>query len=198
MWSVLCRVLGLQMQISINWITCQPLWPIKGVNNSVLLMTGNYNTACCGSVAQLWPTLFNSMDYSRPVFPAHHRLLELAQTRPLNQWCHPTIWASVIPFSCLQSFPASGSFLMNQLFASGGQSIEASASASVLSMNIQSCVCVLVTQSMSDSVRQSVRLGHSMDCSPPGSPVHGIFQARMLAWVAIPFSRGSSQPKDRM
>ena len=49
---------------------------------------------------------------------------------PLNWWCHPTISFSVIPFfSCLQPFPASGSFLMNQLFASGGQSIGASASA---------------------------------------------------------------------
>ena len=57
---------------------------------------------------------------------------------PLNRWCHPTIFSSVIPFSsCLQSFPASGSFQMSQLFASGGQSIGASASASVLPMNIQ-------------------------------------------------------------
>ena len=56
---------------------------------------------------------------------------------PLSQWCHPTISSSVIPFSCLQSFPASGSFQMNQLFASGGQSIGVSASASVLPMNIQ-------------------------------------------------------------
>ena len=56
----------------------------------------------------------------------------------LSRWCHPTISSSVIPFSsCLQSFPASGSFLMNQLFTSGGQSIGASALASVLPMNIQ-------------------------------------------------------------
>ena len=56
---------------------------------------------------------------------------------PLSQWCHPTISSSVIPFSCPQSFPASGSFQMSQLFASGGQSIGVSASASVLPMNIQ-------------------------------------------------------------
>ena len=57
---------------------------------------------------------------------------------PLNQWCHPTISSSVIPFSShLQSFPASGSFQMSQFFPSGGQSIRASASASVLPMNIQ-------------------------------------------------------------
>ena len=53
-------------------------------------------------------------------------------------WCHPAISSSVVPFSsCPQSLPASGSFLMSQLFASGGQSIGVSASASVLPMNTQ-------------------------------------------------------------
>ena len=55
----------------------------------------------------------------------------------LSQWCHPTILSSVIPFTPLQSFPASGSFPMSQLFESSGQSIGASASASVLPVNIQ-------------------------------------------------------------
>ena len=54
---------------------------------------------------------------------------------PLSQWCHPIISSSVIPFSCLQSFP--GPFSMSQFFTSGGQSIRALASASVLPMNIQ-------------------------------------------------------------
>ena len=54
---------------------------------------------------------------------------------PLSQWCHPTISSSVVPLSHLQSFPASGSFSVSQFFASGGQSIRASAS--VLPMNIQ-------------------------------------------------------------
>ena len=57
---------------------------------------------------------------------------------PLSWWCHPTISFSVVPFSSrLQSFPASGSFQMSQLFTSGGKSIGVSASASVLPMNIQ-------------------------------------------------------------
>ena len=57
---------------------------------------------------------------------------------PLNRRCHPTFLSSVVPFSsCLQSFPASGSFPMSQFFTSGGQSIGVSASASVLPMNIQ-------------------------------------------------------------
>ena len=59
-------------------------------------------------------------------------------SHPLSQWCHPAISSSVVPFSsCLQSFSASGSFLMSQFFTSGGQSIGVSASASVLPMNIQ-------------------------------------------------------------
>ena len=56
---------------------------------------------------------------------------------PLSQWRHPTISSSIIPFSCLQSFPASGSFPNSLLFASGGQSIRASASATVFPKNIQ-------------------------------------------------------------
>ena len=58
--------------------------------------------------------------------------------RPLSRWCHPTISSSVTLFSsCLQSFPASGSFPVSQLFASGGQSIRASGSATVLLVNSQ-------------------------------------------------------------
>ena len=73
-----------------------------------------------------------------PGFPVHHQLLEPTHSCPSHQWCHPTISSSVVPFSShLQSFPASGSFPLSQLFASGGQSIGASASASVLPMNIQ-------------------------------------------------------------
>ena len=57
---------------------------------------------------------------------------------PLSRWCHPTISCSVVPFfSSLQSFPASGSFPMSQLFAWGSQRTGVSASASVLPMNIQ-------------------------------------------------------------
>ena len=56
---------------------------------------------------------------------------------PSSQWCYPTISSSVVSSSHLQSFPASGSFPMSQFFASGGQSIGVSASASVLPMNIQ-------------------------------------------------------------
>ena len=61
-----------------------------------------------------------------------------SNSRPSSWWCHPTISSSVIPFSsCLQSFPASGSFSISQFFASGSQSVGVSASASGLPMNIQ-------------------------------------------------------------
>ena len=67
-------------------------------------------------------------------FPVLHCLWEFAQTRPLNWWCLPTFSFSVISFtSCLQSFPASGSFPMSQFFASGDQI----ASASVLPRTLQ-------------------------------------------------------------
>ena len=59
-------------------------------------------------------------------------------SRPLSQWCHPTIPSSIVPFSsCPLSFPASGSFPVSWFFASGSQSIGASSSASVFPMNIQ-------------------------------------------------------------
>ena len=84
-------------------------------------------------------------DSLRPHEPQHARPSCLSPTPrvypnscPLNPWCHPTISSSVVPFSShLQSFPASGSFPMSQLFALGGQSIGVSASTSVLPMNTQ-------------------------------------------------------------
>ena len=78
------------------------------------------NLYCCFSVAQLCLTPWTC-----------------SNSCPSNRWCHLTIASSVIPSSCCQSFPASGSFIMSWLFASGGQSIGASASASVLPVNIQ-------------------------------------------------------------
>ena len=76
------------------------------------------------------------MEWRAPGLPVYHLLPEFAQTHA-NRGGDPTISSSVVPFSsCLQSFPASVSFPMSQLFTSGGQSIGVSASASVLPMNI--------------------------------------------------------------
>ena len=78
------------------------------------------------SVAQSCPTLCDPMDCSTPDFPLHHQLPELAQTHVHRvSDVIQTISSSVIPFSsCLQSCPASGSFLMSQFFASSGQVLE--------------------------------------------------------------------------
>ena len=82
----------------------------------------------------LWP---HEPQHTRPPCPSPTSGVH-PNPCPLSQWCHPTISSSVVPFfSCLQSFPASGSFPMSQLFASGGQSIGISASTSVLPMNTQ-------------------------------------------------------------
>ena len=90
------------------------------------------------SVLQPCLTLGNPMDCSiRPSWPSPTPRT-CSNPCPSSQWCYPTISSSVIPFSShLQPFPASGSFPMRQFFTSGGQSIEASTSASVLPMNIQ-------------------------------------------------------------
>ena len=74
--------------------------------------------------------------HTRPLCPSPSPGV-CSNSGPLSRWCHPTISSSVVPLSfCLQSFPASGSSPMSQFFTSGGQSIEASASALVLPKNI--------------------------------------------------------------
>ena len=76
----------------------------------------------------LWP---HRLQHARLPCPSPS-LRACSNSCPLSRWCHPTILSAVIPFSFLQSFPASGSFLMSQLFTSGGQSIGGLAWASVL------------------------------------------------------------------
>ena len=109
---------------------------LKPCSGSPFLWKQTQSISSVQSLSHVW--LCDFMDCSKPGFPVHHQLLELTQTHihqvgDAIQLSHP-----VHPFSsCLQSFPASGSFLVSQFFASGGQSIEVSASASVLPMNIQ-------------------------------------------------------------
>ena len=125
-----------------------------------------FETVLCGSVSLLAHDLPNcinflsvsvillsSVQFSRSVMSDSLRPHERQHARPpcpspipwvhpkpcpLSRWCHPTISSSVIPFSsCLQSFPASGSFPMSQFFTSGGQNIGVSASTSVPPVNTQ-------------------------------------------------------------
>ena len=80
----------------------------------------------------LWP---RESQHTRPPCPSPTPGV-YPNSRPSSQWCHPAISSSVVPiYSCPQSLPASGSFPISQLFASGGQTIGVSASASVLPMN---------------------------------------------------------------
>ena len=103
------------------------------------IATGDATSVQFSSVAQLYPILCDLMNRSMPGMPVHHQLPRVyTNSCPLSQWCHPTISSSVGPFSShLQSFPASESFPVSQLFLSGGQSFGASASTSVLPMNTQ-------------------------------------------------------------
>ena len=89
------------------------------------------------SVAKLCPTLRpHGLQDTRPPCPSPAPGA-CSNSDASSRWCHPTISSSVIPFSCPQSFPASGSFPISQFFSSGGQSIGVSASTSVLPMIIQ-------------------------------------------------------------
>ena len=104
-------------------------------------------------------------------------------SRLLSRWCHPAVSSSVIPFSSyLQSFPASRSFPVSQPFALGSQSIGVSTSILPISVVLVALLCPILCK--------------PMDCSPLGSSVHGILQAKILEWVAIPFTSNSSQPGD--
>ena len=79
----------------------------------------------------------HELQYARPPCPSPSPGVD-SNSCPSSRWCHPAISSSVIPsFSCPQSLPAPGSFPVSQLFASGGQSIGVSATASVLPMNTQ-------------------------------------------------------------
>ena len=105
-----CSIMSMRKTIlTVCYVLSSPRL-IKSVSQSV------------SSVTQSCLILCDPMDCSMPDFPIHHQLPEFTQTHV--PWVsNPSISSSVIPFSCLQSFPASGSFQMSQLFVSGGQSI---------------------------------------------------------------------------
>ena len=113
--------------------------PMSGHNGPFNLTNFHFISVQFNSATQSCLILCDSMNCSTPGLPVHHQLPEFTQNScPLSWWCHPTISSSVVPFfSCPQSFPASESFPIRQLFSSGGQSIGVSASASVLPKNTQ-------------------------------------------------------------
>ena len=128
---------------------------------------------------------------------------------PLSQWCHLTISSSVIPFSSyLQSFPASGSFPMSLFFASGGQSIRASASASVLPMNNQGWFSLgltglisLLSKGLSRVFSSTTVWKHQFLGAQPSlwsnSQSHAWLLGRPQIWLDVPLclSKGESFPE---
>ena len=107
---------------------------IHKLKTTKLYTLGKFQFSCSVVSDSLRP---HEPQHSRPPCPSPTPGV-YSNSCPLSRWCHPTILSSVIPFSsCPQSFPASGSFQMSQLFPSGGQSIGVSASTSVLPMNTQ-------------------------------------------------------------
>ena len=111
------------------WLQCQWINVLIKVS-----LNNNQFSSVAQSCLSLQP---HELQHTRPPCPSPTPRVH-PNPCPLSQWCHPTISSSVIPFfSCPQSLPASESFPMSQLFASGDQSIGVSASTSVLPMNTQ-------------------------------------------------------------
>ena len=164
------------------------------------------------------------MDCCTPGLPVHHKF---SDSCALSQWCHPTISPSVVLFSFhLQSFPALGSFQMSHRWPkywSFSFNISPSSEYSGLIsfrmdwldlLAVQGALkLVLQNHSSKASFHGAIKIDQITneyhfvcicvncsvvsDCSPLGSSVHGILQAIILEWIAIPFSRGSSWPRDR-
>ena len=113
------------------------LWSLKNIH--MLFVHIQFSSAQFSSVTQSCPTLCDPHGLQHARLPCPSPTPRACSNScPSSWWCYSTILTSVVPFaSCLQSFPASGSFPMSQFFASSGQSIGTSASASVLPMKIQ-------------------------------------------------------------
>ena len=130
-WGWTLRAVSALGRVNFKRLTCIGN-PLKE-NNIYILSQTSVQFSCSVVSDSLQP---HGLQHCRlPCPSASPRLC--SDSCPLSWWCYPTISSSVTPLSCLQSFPASGSFPMKQLFTSGGPSIRASASASVLPMNIQ-------------------------------------------------------------
>ena len=126
------------------------------------------------SVVSLRP---HGLPHARPPCPSPNPGA-CSNSCPSSQRCHPTISSSVIPFSsCLQSFPASGSFPMSQFFTLGNQSVGASASASVVPMNIQDWLPLGLTGLISLQFK-----GLSRVFSNTTVQKHHFFGAQLSSW----------------
>ena len=139
----------------------------------------------------------HGLQHARPPCPSPTRRV-YSNSCPLSQWSHPTISSSVVPFSSsLQSFPASGSFQVSQLFTSGGQSIGVSASTSVLPMNIQDWFPLGLTRSPCcprDS--QDSSLLRSLNGPGPGGPesTNKKIKERERGWYSLVYEESQWSP----
>ena len=107
-------------------------WPVPGKQKQCSVQFSSVQ-----SLSRVWLFVTHGLQHTRLPCPSPTPRAH-SNSCPLSRWCGPIISSSVVPFSsCLQSFPASGSFPRSQFFTSGGQSIGVSASTSVLPMNIQ-------------------------------------------------------------
>ena len=114
------------------WSLIVLLWSWAAFFSNTHLDSGHYFSSFWFSHSVVYDSLWPSgLQHTRLPCPSPTPRA-YSKSCPLSRWCHPTVSSSVIPFSsCLQSFPASGSFPMSQFFTSGGQNIGVSASASV-------------------------------------------------------------------
>ena len=152
LWAMVCLTTHLLKDIwamcgSHEYSCCEHCWACFSVSMSLtalgqipgrrfwqFLIHTHYLFKCSVLSDSLWP---HGLQHSRLPCPSPTPRV-CSNSYSLSRWCYPTISSSAVPFSsCPQSFPASGSFPMSQLFTSGGQSIATSTSASVLPMNIQ-------------------------------------------------------------
>ena len=161
-----------------RWLYIQNDKFFQHLRKRVLLQIGK-NPLCGPQSSSVHFSLSVMSDFLRPHGLQHSRLRCPSPTPGacsnsclLSWWCHPNISSSVIPFSWPQSFPVSGSFPMSQFFASGGQSIEASALASVLPVNIQKWLILGLTDLISSK-------GLSRIFSNTTVPKHQFFSAQL-------------------
>ena len=152
------------------WSPFTELWRLRQLKPA-LFQLSQFSSIMSDS---LWP---HGLQHAGPPYPSPTPRAS-SNSYPLSQWCHPTITSSVVPFSsCLQSFPASGSFQMSQFFTSWGQSIGASALASVLPVNIQDWFPLVLTGLISLQSK-----GLSRVFSNTTVQKHQFFSAQLSLW----------------
>ena len=132
---------GVPYSLEPNILECEVKWALGSITKNKARGGDGIQFSSVQSLSRVWP---HGLQHARLPCPSPTPRA-YSNSHPLSQWCHPNISSSAVSSchlnlshsSCLQSFPASGSFLVSQFFASGGQHIGVSASVSILPMNTQ-------------------------------------------------------------